>query len=90
MLLNCHGYIVEMRDRNFNRMIFEYADPFNPSTSYYVLKRITDTIGRVYNLDYVTGEDKIPRVHLLRDKWGREVEYHYDKQHQLTRVSLVK
>lgn len=88
VLLNCHGYVVQIRDRNHNTMRFAYGLPFNVSTGYFVLREIFDTVGRRYRLDYQL-IDGVPRIRELTDFAGRRVEFHYDGQVQLERVDLV-
>ena len=89
LLLNCHGHIVASRDRNFNTMRFGYGLPFNPTTGFFVLKTITDALGRTYTLDYRI-IDNIPRIVKLTDPFGRVVSYAYDDAVQLQEVALAR
>ena len=90
MLFNCHGYVVEIRDRNRNHLCFTYGFVENPTTNYLVLEWITDTLGRKYHLEYEIGDDRIPRVSKLTDFASRLISYHYDDTYQLDVVKLVK
>ncbi len=89
VLLNCHGYVVQIRDRNMNDMQFSYGLPQNPLTGYFVLVQIQDTLQRLYELAY-TEINGVPRIQFLTDPWGREVQFHYDTKAQLEKVSLVE
>lgn len=71
-LLNCHGYVVEIRHRNHNRMAFEYGLPPNPKTNYLVLRRIRDTLGREYRLDYKVAQNGMPRIIHLVEVGGKQ------------------
>lgn len=84
-LLNCHGYIVEIRDLNFNTMKFLYGLPRNPATGFDVLRTIIDTAGRRYELGY----DAQIRMVSLSDWKGGIVTYHYDAHSRLEKVTLV-
>jgi len=89
LLLNCHGYVVQIRDRNFNRMRFRYGGPFNPSTNYTTLDTIIDTQNRMYKVEYkLLGE--IPRIAKLTDFGGRKLEFDYDGAIQLETATLVE
>lgn len=87
LLLNCHGYVAEIRDPNHNRMTFAYGGPYNVSTRFNVLSEIVDTVGRTYALSYY--EEPVPKLKTLVSR-GREVAYAYDDQWRLTTVELVR
>ncbi len=88
-IFNCSGYIIAMRDANLNTMWFHYGMPFNPTTGYMVLRRIEDTSGRQYSLDYDEFGGKI-RLKSLIDEDGRTVQYQYNGQGELIHVDLPK
>lgn len=62
LLFNCHGYVVEIRDRNTNRMRFQYGGPVNPTTLYNLLTTIEDTVGRTYSMRYQYDLGAAPRL----------------------------
>jgi YD repeat-containing protein len=93
ILLNCHGYVVEIRDRNHNFMRFAYGGPLNPSTNYNCLSQITDTVTRRYSLTYYV-PDPVPRIkEISEQQFGgspcRRWRYEYDSSKQLQYVHLV-
>lgn len=92
LLLNCHGYVVEIRDRNHNYMRFAYNGMLNPTTNYNVLSEIADTVGRKYELTYYN-PSPAPRIKQVAENFGpapvRAWQYQYDVNNQLQYVDLV-
>lgn len=88
ILANCFGRAVEIRSTEQQRIQLQYGLPFDPSTKYFVLKRIVDSLGRLYEFDYEL-RDEQPRMVSLRDPWARQLQFAYDDKVQLNRVTLV-
>lgn len=86
-IFNCHGYVTHIIDRNANTMRFYYGAPFNPSTGYLVLRKIVDTCGREYTVDYQV-HGGIPRIVKLALPLvePRQVTFHYNGAIQLEQV----
>ncbi|MBV8581857.1 MAG: hypothetical protein JOZ86_14645 [Candidatus Eremiobacteraeota bacterium] len=96
ILLNCHGHIVERRDRNRNSMRFSYGEPVNPSTLYSTLQSIQDTVGRGYSITYRKDIGKVPRIDRITETAAlsgrpkRSWTYQYNAAtSELTGVALV-
>ena len=90
IIFNCHGYIIAWLDRHLNTMRFEYGAPFNPQTKYDVLRVITDTTGRRYQLDYTVGADGIPKLEEWTDPWQRKVSFRLNSKNELSDVLSPK
>ncbi|WP_298918825.1 RHS repeat-associated core domain-containing protein [uncultured Roseobacter sp.] len=86
--LDCEGRCVRSEDKNRNTTWFTYGLPFDPGTKTFVLREITDSIGRKYKIDYqfIGGG---PRISTVTDPWQRTFRYVYDANIQLTDVVLV-
>jgi hypothetical protein len=99
IILNCYGYMVELRDRHYNVMIFVYRDWYNVATRYYALRHIFDTQRRRYDLEYTLEASSadgsthlpIPRIKSLTDvELQLTVEYKYRQTRiELERVNLI-
>lgn len=92
-LLNCHGYIVQERDRNHNAMTFAYGQG-NPKTLYRVIDRAVDTVGDRYQFGYTLAPSGMPRLTSLAELDGKRriltFEYDQPAMDTLLTVKLVE
>jgi YD repeat-containing protein len=79
-LLNCHGHIVQERDRNHNAMTFAYGQG-NPKTLYRVVDRAVDTVGDRHQFGYTLAPSGMPRLTSLAELDGkrRMLTFEYDQ-----------